>query len=127
LPRILLAERDPIRGLIDTDGADQGPPHRSELLRVRRIARHGSGFAFSDRRAIGKAIARRRGSFRALRPEARSAPPESRLCTCGRAAASGAPQDREECRQALREITRPMTSGFPASRVSGFPDCPISR
>lgn len=73
MPRILLAERDLIRGLIDTDGADQGPPHRSELLRVQRIACHGSGFALSDRRAIGKAIARRRGSFRALRPEAQSA------------------------------------------------------
>jgi hypothetical protein len=93
MPRILLAERDPIRRLIDTAGTDQGPRHRSELLRVGRIAWHGTGFVFSDRQAIGKAI-----PTATILPCAASGapvriPPEPRFCTSGRPAASGGPQD----------------------------------
>lgn len=125
MPRILLVGRDPIRGLIDTAGADQGPRQRSKLLRVRRIARHGRGFAFSDRRAIGKAIARGPLSVRALR--VRKPSPPTWVPIIHLRPPSAAPQNREESRRSLRKITRPTISGFPVSEVSGFPNYPISR
>ena len=59
MPRILLVGRDPIRGLIDTAGADQGPRQRSKLLRVRRIPG-----------AVGVRVLRSSGNRESDRPRA---------------------------------------------------------
>ena len=126
MPRILLVGRDPIRGLIDTAGADQGPRQRSKLLRVRRIARHGRGSLSPIVGQSGKRSPEGRcPSVRCASGSPVRTPSWFRLSTCGRP-----PPPLKIGRRAgglFEKSPRPMISGFPVSEVSGFPNCPISR